>query len=126
MANSFIQNMLSKFTTRKDTMTDFNGLMQTLRAAQKVKRKYTYKPAFSMGFRGAPRTTKPTGMTPAPTIDQVRNIERAYLCRIHVKNGVMYFKNTSTAFTPERGKKHRMTKLAAMAKEVGCEVPSAA
>jgi hypothetical protein len=68
-----------------------------------------YKPAFTMGFRGFPKTYKPCGSVPAPTIDQVRHIERKYGQRLHVKSGVgpdglgglMFFKTDGVMYTPE-------------------------
>jgi hypothetical protein len=60
-----------------------------------------YKPSFSMGFRGFERKTVPNGTYPAPTIDQVRNIERKYNIKLHVKRGLMYFANTNTVFDPK-------------------------
>jgi len=77
-----------------------------------------YKPAFSMGYRGASRTISPCGSVAAPTIDQVRKIEQAYMCRIHVRRGLLYFKGTDTAFTPERGLKHRALRMAKLSQEV--------
>jgi len=58
-----------------------------------------YRPAFSMGYRGAPKTYQRIGATPAPTIDQVRDRERKYSQRIHVKNGLMFFKSDGIMWT---------------------------
>lgn len=60
-----------------------------------------FKPAFSMGFRGAPKTETRPGSIPAPTIDQVRNRERKYGQRIHVKNGLMFFAADGMMWTKE-------------------------
>ena len=60
-----------------------------------------WKPAFSMGFRGATKTYSRPGGMPAPTIDQVRNRERKYGHRIHVKNGLMFFADDGSMWTKE-------------------------
>lgn len=60
-----------------------------------------YKPAFTCGFRGFARRMKPPGSVPAPTIDQVRRLERTYACKIIVKAGWMYFKEGGQIFTEE-------------------------
>lgn len=109
--STIIQNILNRFNNNSK-MYQFQDLMRKLRAAQKPPRSTTYKPAFTCGFRGFPRTLKPLGSISAPTIDQVRNIERAYLCKIHVRNGLMYFKDTEIAFTHDRGHDHRAAVLA--------------
>jgi hypothetical protein len=104
--SKFIQNMLSRFNYNSK-MYQFQDMMRKLRAAQRVPRSETHKPAFSMGYRGAPRKMTPNGNIPAPTIDQVRKLERAYMCKLSVKRGVMYFRGTDIAFTHDRGKEHR-------------------
>ena len=58
-----------------------------------------YKRAFSMGFRGLPKEATRLGSTAAPTIDQVRARERKYGQRIHVKQGLMFFKTDGAIFT---------------------------
>jgi hypothetical protein len=80
-----------------------------------------YKPAFSMGHRGFPKGYKPCGTVPAPTIDQVRKRERAYMTKIHVKQGLMYFAEDGAMFTIPAAKQRRDAKLKAMAKECGCD-----
>lgn len=91
--------------------------MAQLRSAQKPARSTTYKPAFSMGFRGAARTMTPPGNIPAPTIDQVRKLEQAYMCRLDVKHGLIYFKD-GTPFTHERGKNYRHEVMQEMVAEI--------
>jgi hypothetical protein len=59
-----------------------------------------YKRAFSMGYRGFPKQTTRLGSIPAPTQDQVRATERKYGRRIHVKNGLMYFKTEGSYGAP--------------------------
>ena len=104
--SKFIQNMLSRFNYNSK-MYQFQDMMRKLRAAQRPPRSATYKPASSCGWRGAPRKMTPTGSIPAPTIDQVRKLERAYMCKLTVKRGVMYFRGTDIAFTHDRGKEYR-------------------
>ena len=108
-----ITQMLRRFTN-DDTMQDF---ARKIRAMQRPPRSATYKPAASYGFRGAPRTLTPLGSTPAPTIDQVRNLERAYLCKIHVRQGIMYFRNEDIPFTHEEAEARRTAKLQTMLDE---------
>lgn len=65
-----------------------------------------YKPAFSMGYRGFPKSTERPGRIPAPTIDQVRHRERKYGQRIHVKQGgIMYFKSDGLMWTADEAKR---------------------
>lgn len=104
--STIIQNILNRFNNNSK-MYQFQDLMRKLRAAQKPPRSTTYKPAFTCGFRGLPRTLKPLGSIPAPTIDQVRKLERAYMCKLTVKRGVIYFRGTDIAFTHDRGKEYR-------------------
>jgi len=60
-----------------------------------------YKPAFSVGFRGWPRTFHPTGHVPAFTLDHVRALERAFQCRLWVKPGKrLVYRGTDTPFNP--------------------------
>ena len=66
-----------------------------------------WKPAFSMGFRGATKTYSRPGGIPAPTIDQVRNRERQYGQRIHVKNGLMFFASDGFMWTKEEAAKRQ-------------------
>lgn len=112
-----IQQMLARFgQSNNEAMERFSALMRQLRAAQKPPRSTTFKPAFSMGYRGAPRTMTRPGSIPAPTIDQVRRLERAYMCRLHVKGGLIYFKD-GTPFTHERGRAYRHSVMEEMAAE---------
>jgi hypothetical protein len=75
-----------------------------------------YKPAFSMGFRGFPRTETPLGRTPAPTIDQVRELEKKYKVKLIVKEGLVYFKYGEELFTHERAKERN-----APSRDCNCE-----
>lgn len=84
MRNSNSKPMFKPQLTRKD-----------LRALRPPR----YKPAFSCGYRGWPKTSTPPGSIPAPTIDQVRHLERKYGQKIHVKLGVMYFATDGRMFT---------------------------
>lgn len=117
--SSRIQQMLARFgQSNNEAMERFKALMMSLRAAQRPPRSETYKPAFTCGFRGAPRTMKPLGSIPAPTIDQVRNLERAYMCRLHVRNGLMYFKGTNIAFSHKLGHDHREARMREMMADI--------
>ena len=88
---------------------------QDLFKSLKAKRPKRYKPAFTMGFRGFPKTYKPCGSVPAPTMDQVRRIERAYMTKLHVKLGLLYFKEDGRVFTKEEAAKRRKGKMIEMA-----------
>jgi hypothetical protein len=76
-----------------------------------------YKPAASYGWRGSPKTSTRPGSVPAPTIDQVRNIERAYLLKIDVHRGIMYFKDDQTVFNHEEANMRRHNTYRAMVAE---------
>lgn len=71
---------------------------------------FKYKSATS----GFPRSTKPCGSIPAPTLDQVRRLERAYMTRLHVKLGLLYFKSDGTIFTKESAMARRQEKMQGM------------
>ena len=82
----------------------------------KTMRPKRYKPAFTMGFRGFPKTYKPCGSVPAPTMDQVRKLERASMPKLHVKaGGLLYFKEDGRVFTREEAAKRRNGKMIEMA-----------
>ena len=111
--NTPTQQMLAKFA-HKHELSYFERLMRMLRKENKPARCTTHKPAFSMGFRGDPRTMRRTGAIPAPTIDQVRKLEKKYLCKLVVKQGLIYFRD-GTAFTNERGRAHKIAVIDDMA-----------
>lgn len=69
-----------------------------------------YKSATS----GFPRSSQPCGSVPAPTIDQVRRLERAYMLRLDVRRGLMYFKSDKTIFSHELAKARREDKMLSM------------
>jgi hypothetical protein len=73
-----------------------------------------YKPASSYGFRGSPRSSTRCGSVPAPTLDQVRKLEQAYMLRLIVKTGIIYFKSDDTVFDHNSAKARRQEKLQAM------------
>jgi hypothetical protein len=52
-----------------------------------------YKPAFTCGFRGWPRTFRPLGSIPAPTLDQVRRLEQEAGQKLKVMDGKVYYRN---------------------------------
>jgi len=91
MANEFgggvqdIMNRVDKWEPSKQQMKKFKPRM--------------YK-SFTSGFR---RTMEAPGRIPAPTLDQVRHIERQYKVRLHVKQGLMYFKSDGQLFTHAEG-----------------------
>lgn len=70
-----------------------------------------FKPAFSMGYRGNPKTETRPGSTPAPTIDQVRNRERKYGQRIHVRNGLMFFAADGVMWTKHEAQIRQQEKI---------------
>lgn len=62
-----------------------------------------YKSATS----GFPRSSKPCGSVPAPTIDQVRQLEQAYMLKLDVHHGIIYFKEDQTVFSKDEAAKRR-------------------
>lgn len=66
-----------------------------------------YRPAFTMGYRGLPKTYVRPGAMAAPTIDQVRDRERKYGQRIHVKQGLMFFANDSIMWTADEARRRQ-------------------
>ena len=64
-----------------------------------------YKSAVS----GFPRSSQRCGSVPAPTMDQVRKIERTYGQRLDVKAGLMYFKGEDLLFTQHEAQKRGET-----------------
>ena len=111
---SKIDKLRDKLLNRELPFTSRN-----LRKLAKPLRRNTYKPAFTMGFRGMPRRTPdPWSQPVAPTLDEVRAIERAYMVKLHVKKGFMYFKDTGEAFTHAEGEKRRKERIKAMITEV--------
>ena len=93
---NFKTNTLDKFSNA-ESYELFSKLIKQVGA--KPKRPPRYKRAFSMGFRGFPKEVTYLGSTAAPTIDQVRARERKYGQRIHVKQGLMFFKTDGAIFT---------------------------
>lgn len=81
-------------------------LPRKFRSHRTGKRKHNgrNKPLFTMGYRGFPRRMNRMPFT-APTIDQVRKIERQHKIRIWVKEGLMYYKGTGKLFD----RKHHAT-----------------
>lgn len=102
--NKIINNLLQRFTNI-DALEQQQKYARAVQALQRTPRKDTFKPRASHGFRGLPRTLK-QHFVPAPTIDQVRKLERTYMCRLIVKGGLIYFRD-GTPFTHERGKNYR-------------------
>jgi len=80
---------------------------QLTRKQLKKLRPPRFKPAFSMGFRGAPKTENRPGSIPAPTIDQVRYRELKYGQRIHVKNGLMFFASDGIMWTADEAERRQ-------------------
>lgn len=103
---------------RPTDLTDmFVGGVPSRRKLKKL-RPPRYKPAFSCGYRGWPKTETPLGSVPAPTLDQVRNRERKYGQRIHVKRGIMFFKTDGVMWTKHEAMKRATEDL----ENVGVEV----
>jgi hypothetical protein len=86
-----VTNFLNRLFNR-DQIEEMQHLAQMAHKAMKPDRQNTFKPRSSYGFRGSPRVLKDR-FAPAPTIDQVRNLERRYKCKLHVKQGFIYFTN---------------------------------
>jgi len=53
-----------------------------------------FKSTFSCGFRGWPRSHQQRGLTVAPTMEQVKALEKAWGQRLMVKGGAVYVKKT--------------------------------
>jgi len=53
-----------------------------------------HKTAFSMGYRGFDKMLYPKGLYPAPTLNQVRDLERSHQVTLWVKGGKLYYRNT--------------------------------
>lgn len=63
------------------------------------------KPFAHHGYRGLPKNEMGTvGAIPAPTIDQVRNLERKYGQKLHVRLGVIHFASDGVLFDKEEAK----------------------
>jgi hypothetical protein len=74
----------------------------SLPGAGKVRKTHTaprYKPFFTTGFRGFPKSFIPIGVIPAPTLDQVRWYEREYKVKLQVKLGKMFHKHSGKSFS---------------------------
>lgn len=87
----------------------------------KAARPPRYKPAFSCGFRGFPKTHTPIGSVPAPTIDQVRKLERTFMCKLVVKQGVIYFREDDKAFSHAEALARRQTRMEELYSELDDE-----
>ena len=102
-----LASFFQRFTRQDDNTLAMQDMARKMRQVTKqAQRAAMHKPIFSMGFRGYPRVLN-VGHIPAPTLDQVRSLERAYLCKLTVKHGLIYFRGTDIAFTHDRGKEHR-------------------
>ena len=111
--NKILNTLLQKFNSLEQ-LEQHQAYARQVQAMTKTPRSATYKPAFSMGYRGFPRTMNRLGSTSAPTIDQVRKLEQTYMCKLHVKRGLIYFKD-GTVFTHDRGKTYRHAVMEDMA-----------
>lgn len=87
----------------------------------KAARPQRYKPAFSCGFRGFPKTHTPIGSVPAPTIDQVRKLERTFMCRLVVKQGLIYFREDGKPFSHAEGLARRQTRMEELCSDLNDE-----
>lgn len=83
-------------------LIDTFNMLKTIMTAKKEAAKPLgrTKPFFSMGHRGFAKTPLPIGRIPAPTLDQVRKIERQIKRKLHVKFGALYEKD-GKPYVPE-------------------------
>lgn len=94
MSYNFFEKMMSMLRLKHDY-----GISPS-RKRVKMLRPKRFKPAFSSGFRGWRKTEERPGRYPAPTIDQVRTLERKHNIRLHVKNGLIFEKYSGKMFHP--------------------------
>lgn len=97
-----------RYQEQRETM---QGIVRALRQSRRAPRSITFKPAFSVGFRGWPRTLEHTRQ-PAPTIDQVRNLEQKYGEKLIVAKGLVWFKD-KVPFTHEKAQARQRARHAA-------------
>lgn len=111
-----LKNLLSKFSNKSEDLSAFQGRIRALRDARKAPRSSTFKPKSSCGHRGAPRYVKDR-FAPAPTIDEVRRLERAYFCKLHVKMGLIYFRD-GVPFSHDEARNRRLDRMGKLYEEV--------
>lgn len=90
---------------KRDNRAYTPHLAQLTRKQLKKLRPPRYKPAFSMGHRGFPKTLRRPGHKAAPTIDEVRHRERKYGQKIHIKEGLMFFASDGIMWTKEEAQR---------------------
>jgi hypothetical protein len=61
-------------------------------------KKYAGQRLYKSATAGFPRSTIAPGSVPAPTMDEVCRIERKYKTRLHVKRGLMFFKEDGVMY----------------------------
>ena len=91
----------------------------------KADRPPRYKPLFTCGFRGFPKTYTPIGQARAPTIDEVRTLERSYMCRLDVKQGLIYFREDGKAFSHDEARSRRQARMEKLYSDLNDEVMNA-
>lgn len=97
-----LYNRFAQFLAKHGPTSMSGGIVAPpTRKQLKQMRPKRFRPAFSMGFRGWPKTENRPGVIAAPTIDQVRYRERKYGQRIHVKNGLMFFASDGVMWTKD-------------------------
>lgn len=118
-----LKQYIDMFKTDHALMGSNYGLQKAnLRPSTGRRSKHTwaYKPAFTCGFRGFPRMSYPPGMTPAPTLDQVRRLERKYSTKLVVHRGLIFFKQGGDMFTKDIAAKRKAVKLSGMINTSHC------
>jgi len=95
-------NIFAKLATMMDQSKHSPAWAPSKKELKKL-RPPRYKPAFTMGFRGFPKTESPCGTVKAPTQNQVRRLERKYETRLHVKasgtTGLLFFAADGVMFS---------------------------
>jgi hypothetical protein len=111
MSNYALFARLAKWATahKATLLHDPHAFMPSRKQLKRMRPK-RFKPAFSMGYRGFPKTMTRPGSIDAPTIDQVRNLERKHGQRLHVKHGVLFFKTDGIMFTREEAERRHKEK----------------
>lgn len=99
-----LMKYMSSFGPNAMTGSIFPGISRKMLKRLRPPR---YKPCFSIGHRGWPKSEMAPGQAPAPTIDQVRRKEQKYGQKLHVKNGLMFFASDGVMFTNEEAKRRQ-------------------
>lgn len=73
--------------------------------SRRVRSKNVGEQMYKSATSGFPRSTIACGSIPAPTMDQVRRIERKYGQRLKVMRGLLFFKCDDVMFTQHEAQK---------------------